>query len=73
MNPEQAREEMAPNVYVSFLESEISQVMIENHTLLEQSKRLKVDADFLYCLYACGVNEWEGYKAALEMFESDDP
>ena len=32
---------------------------------------LKKDADFLSCLQACGVDNWDGYTAAHELYDTD--
>lgn len=36
---------------------------------VEQYKKLNDDQDFLACLQGCGVDNWEGYSDAQEMFE----
>lgn len=35
----------------------------------EQYNKLNRDQDFLLCLQGCGVDNWEGYGDAVEMFE----
>jgi hypothetical protein len=37
----------------------------------EEYLTLKEDANFLACLEAVGVDNWEGYSEAAEMFNSD--
>ena len=32
---------------------------------------IQKDSDFLECLDACGVLDWEGYKEANEMYEEE--
>lgn len=33
--------------------------------------RLIKDSDFLDCLLACGVDNWQGYDDAVEMYEEE--
>lgn len=49
---------MIPEGYIMVLESEYDE-------LLE-------DRDFLLCLQACGVGDWEGIDEAIRMFGRDD-
>ena len=35
----------------------------------KDKERLEEDSNFLSCLEACGVDNWEGYDDACEIFE----
>lgn len=39
----------------------------------EELKQLRLDRDFLECLKACGVDNWEGWDYAWEMFHETHP
>jgi hypothetical protein len=34
--------------------------------------KLREDSDFLSCLEACGVDNWQGYEEAQEMLEEEN-
>ena len=34
--------------------------------------KLQADSAFLACLEACGVDNWQGYEEAQEMFEEEN-
>ncbi len=38
----------------------------------DEYNKLKKDSDFLGCLVAAGVDNWEGYDYANEMFNGED-
>lgn len=38
----------------------------------EEYDALLEDRDFLLCLQACGVDNWEGIEEAIQMFKMDD-
>ena len=37
----------------------------------EEYDELKSDQSFLYCLQSCGVDNWEGYSDAQEMYQNE--
>jgi len=37
----------------------------------EYFKVIEKDSEFLTCLTTCGVDAWEGFEEALEMYEED--
>jgi hypothetical protein len=39
---------------------------------VEEYEQLKRDSEFLGCLEACGVDNWNGYEDAWDMFERSD-
>ena len=39
---------------------------------LEEYNTLKNEAEFLSCLEACGVDNWDGYSDACEMMEEEE-
>ena len=39
----------------------------------DEYEDLLSDRDFLMCLYACGLDQWEGYDEACEMAGEDGP
>jgi len=39
---------------------------------VEEYEELKRDQDFLNCLAAAGVDNWEGYEYAQELMDDDD-
>ena len=41
----------------------------ELNELKKDKERLEEDSNFLSCLQACGVDNWEGYDDACDMFE----
>lgn len=44
----------------------------EIQELREQNKSMLEDVDFLNCLQACGVDNWNGYDEAHEMMREDN-
>ena len=41
-------------------------------SVLSQLERLQERSDWLGCLEACGVNNWEGYEMAQEMYQEEE-
>jgi hypothetical protein len=39
---------------------------------MEEYEELKRDQDFLNCLAAAGVDNWEGYEYAQELMDDED-
>ena len=39
--------------------------------LIEEIERLQESNEFLNCLEACGVDNWDGYSDAVEMMEEE--
>lgn len=39
---------------------------------VEEYEELLEDRDFLLCLYASGLDNWEGMEEAIKMFGMDD-
>ncbi len=39
---------------------------------IEEYDSLVEDRDFLDCLEACGVDNWEGYEEARKMWQDND-
>lgn len=39
----------------------------------EEYNELLRGVDFLNCLRACGVDNWDGYDYAIEMFNNENP
>lgn len=54
----------------------MASVAADNEELITVSKReydaLVEDANTLSCLYAAGVNNWDGYDYAMEMIQDND-
>ena len=42
------------------------------NSLLECVDKLVDDQSFLHCLESAGVDNWDGYECAQEMFQSDE-
>ncbi len=40
--------------------------------LISRIEELEKDSEFLSCLEACGVDNWSGWDAAMEMFNEED-
>jgi hypothetical protein len=39
---------------------------------LEEYEKLKADQDFLECLRAAGVDNWQGYEMAMDYYNGDE-
>jgi hypothetical protein len=39
----------------------------------DEYERMLSEIDFLECLRACGVDNWNGYDYAVEMFNDENP
>jgi hypothetical protein len=64
-----------PNVVVKNMESAdsyIAELLNKIKTLEKQIEEYDEDIQFLDCLRACGVDNWEGYDEALKMMREND-
>jgi hypothetical protein len=64
-----------PNVVVKNMgsaDSYIAELLNKIKTLEKQIEEYDEDIQFLDCLRACGVDNWEGYDEALKMMREND-
>ena len=56
----------------SMVKQQVLNLLEENKKLKEQVASMEKDVEFLECLRAAGVTNWEGYEDAQGMMEDDD-
>lgn len=65
--------ETAKKVLASFLEHEkleSSPLAVCLHDVIKIAEDMEKDVEFLGCLNAAGVDNWDGYEQAQEMFDN---